>query len=336
MERDLQAAIGGGGGWFRAAAMGQSMDDACFDAMCSSVSLSTLLNANSQEKSILSEYDIGGSSSSMGLPVITSSDPATFAFFSEEFPALSQKQIAEGSTNEDQRLRFIDFMEQLKMPKDEPLDNAVIPKLCDSNFSRLPELQSLEPVHDEFSLGESSQKRVRSCSSSDSYTLDAIVRSFKLSSCLPVPYKAPVAPVPSLMPQSSLARQRRQRVSDKTRYLQKLMPWDRKMDMATMLEEAYKYVKFLQAQISVLQSMPSESTFAAQQNSSGGIGEFGGLGRLNRQQLLQVLVNSPVAQTMLYSQGCCVFSVEQLVLLKKMAERRILMQHFLFDPSKLS
>ncbi|RDX71105.1 Transcription factor bHLH117, partial [Mucuna pruriens] len=125
----------------------------------------------------------------------------------------------------------------------------------------------------------------------------------------------------SVIPQSNLARQRRQKLSEKTRCLQKLMPWDKKMDQATLLEEAYKYVKFLQAQFRVLHSMPSNTDpflLPPIQNAA----VFGELDKLNRTQLLQVLVNSPVAQTMLYSQGFCVFSLEQLSLLRKLSQRR--------------
>ncbi|KAI5412765.1 transcription factor bHLH117 [Lathyrus oleraceus] len=126
---------------------------------------------------------------------------------------------------------------------------------------------------------------------------------------------------PSLIPQSKLARQRRQTLSEKTRCLQKLMPWDKKMDQATLFEEAYKYVKFLQAQISALQSMPSHST-ATYCGSGGDDSVFGELKKLNRKQTLQVVVNSPVAQTKLYSQGYCVFSMEQFSQLRKLSERR--------------
>ncbi|XP_052724905.1 uncharacterized protein LOC128194128 [Vigna angularis] len=41
---------------------------------------------------------------------------------------------------------------------------------------------------------------------------------------------------------------------------QKLMSWDKKMNQGTLLEEAYKYVRFLQAQFRLLQSMPSHSS----------------------------------------------------------------------------
>ncbi|KAL8045395.1 hypothetical protein ABFX02_08G111500 [Erythranthe guttata] len=94
-------------------------------------------------------------------------------------------------------------------------------------------------------------------------------------------------------------------VGEKTRCLRKLLPWEGKMDMATVLEEAYKYIKFLRAQVSALQSMPRQSTHTS---GGGGGGEFG---RLNRQQLMQVVVNSPVAQRQLYTNECCIYSVEQ-------------------------
>ncbi|XP_054814375.1 transcription factor bHLH117 [Prosopis cineraria] len=140
-----------------------------------------------------------------------------------------------------------------------------------------------------------------------------------------------------VIPQSNLARQRRQKLSDKTRCLQKLMPWDKKMDQATLLEEAYKYVKFLQAQFNALQCMPPDSPFlslrgASHSQSSLLNGDvFGDLERLNRNQVLQVLVNSPVAQTRLYSQGFCVLSVEQLTLLSSMAGRRLLLPQMMSD-----
>ncbi|XP_073058253.1 transcription factor bHLH52-like [Primulina eburnea] len=126
---------------------------------------------------------------------------------------------------------------------------------------------------------------------------------------------------------------KQQKLSDKTRRLQKLLPWDKKMDMATVLEEACKYIKFLQAQVSILQAMPNtESGSHGTAISSlihGVVGDQ--LGRLNRQQLLQVLLHSPIAQTMLYSNGCCVYSLEQLLLVKNNAERKAQFNQLLFD-----
>ncbi|CAI9761976.1 unnamed protein product [Fraxinus pennsylvanica] len=117
----------------------------------------------------------------------------------------------------------------------------------------------------------------------------------------------------TVLPSTTVARKRRlQRIRDKTRSLQKLLPWDKKMDIATLLEEAHKYIKFLQAQISVLQDMPCNAMLLSTSTSNdenGGV--YGGdCRRLNRQQLLQVLVTSPVVQTLLYTKGYCICSVE--------------------------
>ncbi|GJM95912.1 hypothetical protein PR202_ga12701 [Eleusine coracana subsp. coracana] len=54
--------------------------------------------------------------------------------------------------------------------------------------------------------------------------------------------------------QSLYARKRRERINEKLRVLQNLVPNGTKVDISTMLEEAVQYVKFLQLQIKLLSS----------------------------------------------------------------------------------
>ncbi|XP_024540519.1 transcription factor bHLH84 [Selaginella moellendorffii] len=55
-------------------------------------------------------------------------------------------------------------------------------------------------------------------------------------------------------PQSIYARQRRERINERLRALQGLVPNGAKVDIVTMLEEAINYVKFLQLQVKLLSS----------------------------------------------------------------------------------
>nr|WKE35155.1 basic helix-loop-helix family protein [Rosa persica] len=55
-------------------------------------------------------------------------------------------------------------------------------------------------------------------------------------------------------PQSLYARKRREKINERLRVLQTLVPNGTKVDISTMLEEAVHYVKFLQLQIKLLSS----------------------------------------------------------------------------------
>ncbi|GER31093.1 basic helix-loop-helix (bHLH) DNA-bindingsuperfamily protein [Striga asiatica] len=59
---------------------------------------------------------------------------------------------------------------------------------------------------------------------------------------------------PATDPQSVYARKRRERINERLRILQNLVPNGTKVDISTMLEEAVQYVKFLQLQIKLLSS----------------------------------------------------------------------------------
>ncbi|GAB2282618.1 hypothetical protein Dimus_017157 [Dionaea muscipula] len=60
-------------------------------------------------------------------------------------------------------------------------------------------------------------------------------------------------------PQSVAARQRRKRISEKMRILQRLVPGGTKLDTASMLDEAVHYVKFLKKEVESLGQLASLS-----------------------------------------------------------------------------
>ncbi|KAM0947887.1 putative transcription factor bHLH family [Dioscorea sansibarensis] len=94
-----------------------------------------------------------------------------------------------------------------------------------------------------------------------------------------------------LSTQSIAARQRRKRISDKTQELGRLIPGGNKMNTAEMLQAAFKYVKFLQAQVGILSFMNSNDQ------------ECRGL--LPGEEQLHVLLESPKIHEKLYSEGRC-------------------------------
>ncbi|XP_039143247.1 transcription factor RHD6-like, partial [Dioscorea cayenensis subsp. rotundata] len=53
-------------------------------------------------------------------------------------------------------------------------------------------------------------------------------------------------------PQSIAAKNRRERISERLKILQDLVPNGNKVDLVTMLDKAISYVKFLQLQVKVL------------------------------------------------------------------------------------
>ncbi|KAG5552571.1 hypothetical protein RHGRI_010602 [Rhododendron griersonianum] len=93
----------------------------------------------------------------------------------------------------------------------------------------------------------------------------------------------------SLSAQSIAARQRRRKITEKTQELGKLIPGGHKMNTAEMFHAASKYIKYLQAQVGILEFMGS----AAHEES------------LLHTRQLQALASSPSIQEKLYSSDKC-------------------------------
>ncbi|XP_009594399.1 transcription factor bHLH53-like [Nicotiana tabacum] len=89
--------------------------------------------------------------------------------------------------------------------------------------------------------------------------------------------------------QSIAARQRRKKITEKTQELGKLIPGGHRMNTAEMLQATFKYVKFLQAQVGLLEFMGSH-----QEN-----------GKSYETPDLQKLVGSSLIQEKLYSSDNC-------------------------------
>ncbi|ESW32655.1 hypothetical protein PHAVU_001G006200 [Phaseolus vulgaris] len=109
----------------------------------------------------------------------------------------------------------------------------------------------------------------------------------------------------TIYPQSVAARERRRKITNKTQELGKLVPGGTKMNTADMLNAVAKYVKFLQAQVGMLELMNTlENEDEATPPS----------------QILHALVVSPFVQEKLYVGEKCFLPKETVTTLTKLED----------------
>ncbi|GAB2265188.1 hypothetical protein Dimus_000253 [Dionaea muscipula] len=110
----------------------------------------------------------------------------------------------------------------------------------------------------------------------------------------------------SLSAQSLAARERRRRITEKTQQLAKLIPGAHKMNTADMFQAGFKYVKFLQAQLAILQF--THSTHHQEELEEEKVFGVGG----SAEELQFLLLDCPSVQEKLYSQERCLVPAELL------------------------
>ncbi|XP_057982350.1 transcription factor bHLH52-like [Malania oleifera] len=189
-------------------------------------------------------------------------------------------------------------------PPFDPLFTHSSPKTFDENFDLDLDFDSC-----------SYSKRQRYCYQEDNFTDQSCVSGFVPSSYslnsdglfLPLPTecygggaaaeavvrKSGKVEAGCVSAQSIAARERRRKITEKTQELGKLIPGGSKMNTAEMLQSAFKYVKFMQAQVGILQSMESIQ----------GVGD---------KEEFRALIASPIVQEKLYVEEKCLVPVDSI------------------------
>ncbi|KAF5725757.1 abscisic acid-responsive protein bHLH2 [Tripterygium wilfordii] len=97
----------------------------------------------------------------------------------------------------------------------------------------------------------------------------------------------------SLSVQSMAARERRRKITEKTQELGKLIPGGSKMNIAEMFQAAFNYVKFLRAQVSILELIGSCQEMESMDTKE-----------------LEILVTSPTMQERLCLEEKCLVPIQ--------------------------
>ncbi|CAN0910848.1 Transcription factor bHLH52 [Linum grandiflorum] len=187
-----------------------------------------------------------------------------------------------------------------------PVDDSV--SYCETEFLLPPQLHFTESYpHQDFVIPEEDSV----------FQFDGVIippapefihePTFLIPNALPLPVFQPpagefsigkpddeAAKKSELSAQSIAARKRRRRISEKTQELGKLIPGGNKMNTADMFQAAAKYVRFLQAQLAVLQLTTSLQE------------------PIEMPKEMEKIVTSPEVQKKLYSEEKCLVPTELL------------------------
>ncbi|XP_050214093.1 transcription factor bHLH84-like [Mercurialis annua] len=166
----------------------------------------------------------------------TNAPPGNNAFPEEEMQLKRKYDVTESEINPTSRKKS-------RVPRDVTCKNK-------KNARSKKNAKNEEEYRNAGPEGQSSS----SCSSEEDNASQESNEDSKVSEALNCSGKARAGRGSATDPQSLYARKRRERINERLRVLQNLVPNGTKVDISTMLEEAVQYVKFLQVQIKLLSS----------------------------------------------------------------------------------
>ncbi|KAI3958948.1 hypothetical protein MKX01_023624 [Papaver californicum] len=149
--------------------------------------------------------------------------------------------------------------ESLPSAKKKSLSSSYVPKNKKNAHAKKNQKGSKDEEEEETDAGLNRQSSSSSGSDDESNVPQelnggSVSKTSKKSGALNLSGKTRASRGSATDPQSLYARKRRERINERLRILQNLVPNGTKVDISTMLEEAVEYVKFLQLQIKLLSS----------------------------------------------------------------------------------
>ncbi|KAL5079012.1 hypothetical protein RYX36_007433 [Vicia faba] len=210
--------------------------------------------------------------------------PSSYFYSNENYPCEDQL-IIDSTFSCDQNDGFVSMNDIF--PNDENFNNYVLPcpkrqKLGYEETNQQELLNSCNYFVDEFIANP--------------FTTSFEAEAFSGSNMVDVNVQCEKVSERSISTQSIAARERRRKITKKTQDLGKLVPGGPKMNTAEMLNAASNYVRFLQAQVGMLQLM---ETFRKEEKEPPPPSEE-----------LHKLIVSPFVQEKLYSEEKCFISKE--------------------------